>query len=149
MIIWYLIPVSVGLCIVMQGILNKQFSLAYGLATASLLNALVFAVVAFVAFVIAQRFPLILPDFVPPKLSHYEFRFWHLVPGLCGVVIVSLTPWCIRHLGAAQVFVLVVSAQIVFSALWDYWVHGMVFSPQKLLGLFLVTGGALLYSLAS
>lgn len=148
MVIWYLIPVSVGLCIVMQGILNKQFSLAYGLATASLLNAIIFAVVAFVLFVIAQRFPLDVPDFIPPKLSHYEFRFWHLVPGLCGFVIVTLTPWSIRHIGAAQVFVLIISAQILFSSLWDYTVHSVSFSPAKLLGLALVTGGATLYSLA-
>lgn len=143
-----LIPISVGLCIVMQGILNKQFSLAYGLATASLVNALIFAVVAFVLFTVAQRFPLAMPDFIPPKLSQYEFRFWHLVPGLCGFVIVTMTPWSIRHLGAAQVFILIISAQILFSSLWDHWVNGLPLSPLKALGLMFVAGGAAVYTLS-
>jgi transporter family-2 protein len=148
MIIWYIIPLSVGLCIVMQGILNKQFSMAFGLASASLLNALVFAVVAFVLFTVAQRFPMAVPDFIPPKLSQYEFRFWHLVPGLCGFLIVTLTPWSIRHIGAAPVFVLIVSAQILFSSIWDTMVNGVPFSLAKAIGLAFVTGGATLYTLS-
>lgn len=148
MITWYLIPISVGLCIVMQGILNKQFSLAYGLSTASLLNALVFAVIAFALFILAQKFPLAMPDFIPPKLSHYEFQFWHLVPGLCGFVIVTLTPWSIRHLGAAQVFILIISAQILFSSVWDHWVNGIPFSMAKVAGVLLVASGATLYTIS-
>jgi transporter family-2 protein len=144
---WYLLPLSVGICIVMQGVLNKQFSLSFGLSTASLLNALVFAVLAFVVFIVSQKFPLAFADFIPPKLSHYEFRFWHLVPGLCGFLIVTLTPWSIKHLGAAQVFILVIGSQILFSSLWDYLVNSITFSPLKLVGLALVAIGATLFSL--
>ena len=120
---------------------------AYGLATASLLNAFVFAVVAFALFVISQKFPLSVPEFLPPKLSHYEFKLWHLVPGLCGLAIVTLTPWSISHLGAAPVFVLIIAAQILLSAAWDHWLHGISFSPLRVLGLGLVLGGAALFSL--
>lgn len=148
MSIWYLVPMAVGFCIALQGILNKQFASAYGLATASLLNAFVFAVMAFGLFVVSQKFPLEFPEFLPPKLSHYEFSFWHLIPGLCGLAIVMLTPWSISHLGAAPVFVLVITAQLLLSAAWDHWVSGAIFSPLKLLGLGLVTLGAALFSLS-
>ncbi len=149
MITWYLLPLSVGICIVMQGVLNKQFSLSYGLATASLLNALVFAVLAFVVFIASQKIPLAFADFIPPKLSQYEFHFWHLIPGICGFLIVTLTPWSIKYLGAAQVFILVIGSQILFSSLWDYLVNSITFSPIKLLGLALVAIGATLFSLFS
>ncbi len=147
MTVWHFVSVSVGVCILMQGLLNKQFSIAYGLSTATFINALVFAFLAFLLFVVTQKFPLMFPEFLPPKLTHYEFRLWHLIPGVCGFAIVVLTPWGIHNLGAAPVFVLIVSAQILFSALWDYSFSSVSFSVMKIVGLFLVLAGALVFSL--
>lgn len=146
MTVWHFISVAVGICILMQGVLNKQFSIAYGLSTATFINAFVFAALAFLLFVVAKKFPLSFPEFLPPKLTHYEFRFWHLIPGACGFVIVMLTPWGIHHLGAAPVVVLIVSAQIVFSFIWDYSVGSVSFSIMKVIGLALVLAGALIFN---
>jgi transporter family-2 protein len=148
MVIWFLLSISIGVCIVIQGVLNKQFALAYGLATAALINAMVFAVLAFCLFLITQKWPLSFADFLPPKLSQYDWYFWHLVPGICGFLIVTLTPWAIRQLGAAQVYTLVISAQLVFSFVWDHWTAGFTFSTIRLLGLVLVAVGASLFTLA-
>lgn len=144
---WYLLPLTVGICIVMQGILNKQFSLTYGLSTASVLNAVVFLVLALVLFIVNQKLPTAFPDFFEPKLSQYEFQWWHLLPGVCGFFIVALTPWSIQHLGAAPVFILIICSQILFSSLWDYMVNAVVFSPMKIAGIILVSIGAALFNL--
>lgn len=147
MTIWHFISISVGFCILIQGVLNRQFSVSYGLSTATFVNALVFALLAFILFVVAQKVPLSFPEFLPPKITHYEFRLWHLIPGMCGFAIVMLTPWSIHHLGAASVFVLIVSAQILFSVLWDYTFGSISFSIMKIVGLILVLAGAIIFNL--
>lgn len=130
----------------MQGLLNRQFSLTYGLATASFVNAIVFALFALLLFAVAKFFPHSFQEFIPPKGS-YQLNFWHLIPGLCGFAIVVLTPWCIHYLGAAQVFILIVSSQILFSVLWDMGFNGINFSMMKFIGIGLVLVGAFLFSL--
>lgn len=143
---WHFFSILVGLCILMQGVLNRQFSLTYGLAMATFVNALVFAVLGFGLFVVAQKFPLSFPEFLPPKLSHFEFKAWHIIPGICGFMIVVLTPWGIHHLGAAQVFILIVSSQIFFGFLWDYFVNSIQFSVVKIFGLVLVILGSIVFN---
>ena len=144
----YLIPISVGFFIVIQGVLIKQFSGDFGLSTATFINAMIFALLAFVLFILTQKYPLLFPDFFPPKLSLYQFQLWHLIPGIAGFAIVTLVPVSLKHLATAHVFVLIIAAQILFSALWDYWANTLAFSPAKVMGLILVTGGAALFTLS-
>ncbi len=143
---WHFFSILVGLFILLQSVLNKQFSLSYGLSMATFVNALVFAALGFGMFVVAQKLPLSFPEFLPPRLSHYEFKLWHLLPGICGFGIVVLTPWSIHHLGAAPVFIFIVSSQILFGFLWDYFMNGVQFSTIKILGLVLVVLGSIVFN---
>lgn len=142
---WHFFSILVGLFILLQSVLNKQFSAVYGLSFAVFVNALVFAVLSFLVFILAQKNPLSFPEFLPPRLSHFEFKMWHLIPGICGFGIVLLTPWSIQHLGAAPVFILIISSQLILGSLWDYFVNNVYLSPIKLLGLLFVMIGSYLF----
>lgn len=142
---WSLVPIIVGVCIVMQGVLNRIFSEPFGLGLAIFVNAIVFAILSFGAFWMALKFPGSVPDFAIPRLDNYEFRLWHLIPGACGFLIVALTPWAIQQMGAAPVFILIVTTQILLSSQWDQWIEGQALSPQNWAGLALVAVGAFLF----
>lgn len=142
---WYLIPLIVGVCITGQSLMNKELSLPYGLATATLLTSLVFGFVCSGLFLWTLKNPTSLPDFFFPKIENYRFQWWHLLPGLAGFFIVLLTPLAIHHLGAAPVSIGIVFTQILFSFIWDISQGGTPISPWRWLGLGLVLAGGFLY----
>jgi uncharacterized membrane protein YdcZ (DUF606 family) len=114
---------------------------------AVLWNALILLTLAIGLFTYAWLQPSAVPESLQPKLATYQFFLWHLAPGIAGAVIVFCTPVSIRTLGAAQTYILIITAQILFSSLWDHWSQTAQFSPTRILGLLLVVIGSGLFTL--
>ncbi len=127
---------------VLQGTLNRLVAVRTGLAGALAMNTLVFTLLT-VAFVVVVR---LRPDWFPEYFRWTEHgpQAWHVLPGLCGALLVVGLPWVIAEIGAVPVFVAIIAAQVVGSAAWDTVVEGSPPGPVRILGLILATIGVLL-----
>jgi transporter family-2 protein len=135
----------VGLVSVLQGGLNRRVMAHWGLTHAVLLNNLVLLGVSIALVMAARSFPgRFPPEFAPRALA--GGAWWYALPGLCGMVIVIGIPWAIAHLGAAQVFVAIVAAQLAGSLCWDVGIEGRALSVARIAGVVLALAGAWLAS---
>ncbi|MCB9777722.1 MAG: DMT family transporter [Alphaproteobacteria bacterium] len=143
--IW-VVPLVVGTLAVIQGGLNRMLAERYGLVPVVGLNAVVFGLaIAVLGGVVVAR-----PDWFPaswaPTGARWQPKLWHVVPGLCGFALVAGIPWAIGHLGAVRVFVGIVVAQVVASALWDGLVEGTPPTPLRIAGAVVAILGVVLAS---
>jgi transporter family-2 protein len=123
----------VGFLTVLQATFNRQIARAWGLAPAAVLNTAVAVVLslAFLAFCVWRG--------SDTGLSRVSFdirlmRAWWLLPGCFGIAIVIGLPWAVSKVGALPVFVALVAAQVVTSALWDRLVDEAPLSPARIAG---------------
>ena len=125
-----------GVVVVLQAGLNKKISALWGISGAVLLNALVFLAIATVAYF-----------FVPNMKGNIElksFNWWYLVPGTLGCILVFGGPMAIMRWGAVHTFILIISAQLLASLVWDSQVEGMPVSTMRIAGIALAWIGAVL-----
>ncbi len=137
-------PALLGLVVVLQAGLNKKIAAQWGLTTAVLLNAVVFAVLAVLFYSLA----LWKSDLFSPSLkSAFDpktFSWWYLVPGALGCILVFGGPWAISRWGAVHTFILIISAQLLASLLWDMYVESIPVSTLRIAGIVLAWLGAIL-----
>lgn len=133
-----LLPAAIGAFAVFQGVLNKRVTESWGLAGAVFLNATVFLVGSAAYFLWSER-------------SQYSFastfKPWFLVPGFCGLVLVTGIPYSISKWGALQTFIVIIASQVVVSAFWDYWGEGIGFTTYRWVGAAVALVGAWLTTL--
>jgi len=135
--LFWLLPFAVGICSVMQGVLNRRMAGDWGIGWAILLNSLVVIVLAvgLVAF-----------NIYPGRMSFGEMvsslKWWHFLPGFFGMAIIVFIPLSISKLGALNSFLILISSQILVSGLWDKLVEGMTLSWTRMLGASLALLGA-------
>lgn len=130
------LPALLGVVVVLQAGLNKKISAVWGISGAVLLNALVFLVIATVAYF-----------FVPNMKGNIElknFNWWYLVPGTLGCILVFGGPMAIMRWGAVHTFILIISAQLLASLVWDSQIEGMPVSTMRIAGIALAWIGAVL-----
>lgn len=130
------LPALLGVVVVLQAGLNKKISAVWGISGAVLLNALVFLVIAIVAYF-----------FVPNMKGNIElknFNWWYLVPGTLGCILVFGGPMAIMRWGAVHTFILIISAQLLASLVWDSQIEGMPVSTMRIAGIALAWIGAVL-----
>lgn len=130
------LPALLGVVVVLQAGLNKKISAVWGISGAVLLNALVFLVIAAVAYF-----------FVPNLKGNIElknFNWWYLVPGALGCILVFGGPMAIMRWGAVHTFILIISAQLLASLVWDSQIEGMPVSTMRIAGIALAWIGAVL-----
>lgn len=144
-----LFPALLGMLVILQAGINRKIASEWGLPVAVLMNSLILTAVAIGFFVFCR----LRGDYLPVEFSaHFEsnrFLPWFILPGLIGFILVFGGPWAIARWGAAYTFVLMISAQIGTSALWDYFAENQTPSKLKLLGMIITWIGALLVSKAS
>ena len=123
-----LVPLLCGLAVVAQAGLNRRFAGQWGLLSAVLMNMVVATVATFAVYMVARSVPGFWPEAAAPAGGQGRFfdglTVWHLLPGLCGVVIVVGMPWAISRLGAVQSALLLMGAQLLTSLVWDAMVEG-------------------------
>lgn len=130
------LPAILGVVVVLQAGLNKKISASWGISGAVLLNALVFFVIAAVTYF-----------FVPNMKGNIElksFNWWFLVPGALGCILVFGGPMAIMRWGAVHTFILIISAQLLASLIWDSQIEGMPVSTMRIAGIALAWIGAVL-----
>lgn len=129
-----LVPLLCGLAVVAQGGLNKRFAGQWGLLSAVLMNMVVATVATFAVFAVARSVPALWPEAASNGARFPGFTVWHLLPGLCGVVIVVGMPWAIGRVGAVQSVLLLIAAQLATSLVWDAMVEGRPATVARVVG---------------
>ncbi|MBI4403226.1 MAG: DMT family transporter [Deltaproteobacteria bacterium] len=144
---WILmIPLFLGICIVLQGALNREIARNWGLAGAVFLNNLVFLMLGLVLFLTVRKVPNIFPDVFRDRGAFGMVYWWYLLPGILGFAIVTGAPWAMSRIGAFHFVVLVIAAQMVAGLAWDATVNGLPLTTVRTLGAMLGIAGAVLVS---
>lgn len=140
-----LVPLLCGLAVVAQAGLNRRFAGQWGLLSAVLMNMVVATVATFAVYLVARSVPGLWPEAAAPggvgRLFD-GFTFWHLLPGLCGVLIVVGMPAAISRLGAVQSALLLMAAQLLTSLVWDAMVEGRPATLARVVGSAVAFAGA-------
>ena len=121
----WLLTFLVGLSSVIQAGLNRQMSDPWGLPAAVLLNAVMFLIASLIYFYLAQQEVVSLPHYLAHRPNISEISWWYLLPGLLGFLFVLGLPVCIAKIGALQVFVGLVLAQMIGGLFWDKYIEGI------------------------
>jgi len=129
----FLIPFIVGFCAVIQAGLNRKIAASWGLSWTIVLNTSILLAVGFLCLSMGLW---------SGKAASSTFRLWYLIPGLAGFAIVAGLPLSVGKIGALSTFLILISAQIIFSALWDKGFEGIALSWTRALGATLVLVGA-------
>ncbi|MFP2925241.1 DMT family transporter [Pyxidicoccus sp. 3LG] len=130
-----LVPLLCGLAVVAQAGLNRRFAGQWGLLGAVLMNMVVATTATFAVYAVARAVPGLWPQAAAGQGRFFEgFTPWHLLPGLCGVLIVVGMPAAISRLGAVQSALLLMAAQLVTSLVWDAMVEGRPATLARVLG---------------
>ena len=142
---YIILPLVIGLAGVTQGILNRQVSASWGLAWAVGLNAVLFIIYSAVLLALLQFAPQVLPEYLRVSaFSAEKFKWWFILPGLCGFLLVLGIPWSIQMMGPSKTFILFIVAQIVFSLLAEKFFFGSEIPFLKIAGALLAMAGAAL-----
>lgn len=141
--LYLVIPIVAGICIVLQGGLNRLSAGQFGLLSAVLVNALVFVVFSLGLWVGARNGWLPVPESLGAN-SIRDLRWWQYLPGLFGFLIVLLIPLSIGHLGAGLTFSLVIATQLVASFAWDSYRHQLWPPLAAWVGLGLILAGSII-----
>ncbi len=137
-------PALLGIVVVLQAGLNKKIAANWGLTTAVLLNAIVFAVLAVVLYSLNVWKSDLFPENMKAVFNYKTFSWWYLVPGVLGCVLVFGGPWAVSRWGAVQTFILIISAQLVASLLWDIYIESIPVSTLRAAGIVLAWAGAII-----
>jgi transporter family-2 protein len=138
-----LVPLLCGLAVVAQAGLNRRFAGQWGLLSAVLMNMVVATVATFGVYAVARSVPGLMSDTAgPPGRLLDGFTPWHLLPGLCGVLIVLGMPAAIGRLGAVQSVLLLMAAQLLTSLVWDALVEGRPATLARVVGSAVAFAGA-------
>ncbi len=131
-----------GLAVVAQAGLNRRFAGQWGLMSAVLVNMVVATAATFAVYLAVRAMPGLWPEAAEGQGRLGGFTPWHLLPGLCGVVIVLGMPLAMSRLGAVQSVLLLMAAQLITSLLWDALVEGRPATLPRVLGSGVAFAGA-------
>ncbi len=139
-IIFYLLPVLIGVAMTIQSGINAQLQshLNQPLLTAflSFLGGLI--LLGVILLVVRKPLPLV-ADF-------REIKWYYYTGGLLGAFVVYAVIISVHKIGAANMFVVIVAGQLITAVIMDHFsMLGLKENPvtlQKLLGILLVIAGA-------
>lgn len=142
------IPIAIGLAVVVQGILNRQIGLNWGLSAAVLLNAVVFLFLCAGLYLWTRWTSEPLPSYLKfPEGPSSPPAYWYLIPGLCGFFIVVGVPISLFQVGPTKTFIILIVSQIVFSLVMEKFISGDTPGFLKIAGGILAVIGAALVAL--
>ena len=144
---FFLLPILAGIAVVAQAGVNRQVAGQWGLATMVVVNSVVVLVLALVFFAAVKLRPEAFPEFLRVPVDPGHVAAWRIfLPGLMGITIVMGLPWAFSRLGALEVILTVLVAQVVASMLWDRWVDRIPVEPLRVIGALIALGGTMLAS---
>ena len=137
-------PALLGIVVVLQAGLNKKIAANWGLTTAVLLNAIVFAVLAIVLYSLNIWKSDLFPENMKAVFNYKTFSWWYLIPGVLGCILVFGGPWAVSRWGAVHTFILIISAQLLASLLWDIYIESVPVTTLRAVGIVLAWVGAII-----
>lgn len=143
-----LFSILAGVLGVTQAGLNKIIGESWGLSGSLFLNGVIYMLCNALLFLTVYYLPRYFSGEYLVQGQLAQFRLWWIVPGICGFLLVMGLVYSVLKIGAAQTFVLCVSAQIVFGIIWDLTVENRPVGMARLAGAALVLAGAALASLS-
>lgn len=144
-----LFTLTLGVLAVLQGAINRIVAREWGLTSAIILNGLVIMGVSLMFYACVKFQPRLFPDFFRDKTELSRLSWYFFLPGLCGFVIVAGIPYAIDKIGALNVFIVIVCAQMAASLAWDNMIDGIPVSWPRLAGAVLAATGALVARIKS
>ncbi len=142
--LYWLMSFFLGAVAVLQGGLNRQITKDWGLATAIFLNSALLLLITFCFALVCHFYPQFFPDSFPPKFGSSSWRWWFVLPALCGFTLIAGIPFAIPKLGAAGVFLCIMLGQVTFSMIWDLKVEQIPLEPKRLIGISLAALGLII-----
>lgn len=140
----YFIVICIGLGLTLQAGLNRNIAADYGFPISAMMNNLVIFSVSLI-FVLGLIYfyngssPVL--KFQIPGFA--QLKWWWFIPGLCGFAAVFGSPYMISQIGAAKVFICLISGQLLGALLWDLLVEKIQIPFMRALGIVLSFIGAL------
>ena len=128
-----LIPFFIGAFSVAQAGLNRRIAGEWGLSWAVLFNTLVLLLIVLACLGLG---------YWAGKFSFSSIKWWYLIPGIAGFIIVAGLPLSVARVGAMSTFMFLIAGQMIFSALWDKGFEGIPVSLPRVVGAVLVMAGA-------
>ena len=142
------IPFILGVVGILQGAFYRKISDTLGLTHAVLIgNSFAMLLTIPIVFLIFKN-PEWVPEFFHFKSPLPPFRWWYLIPGFFGILIVFGLPLAIAKVGAVKSTVMIIVAQILTSVLWDIFVEKIPLQTSKTIGMVLALASALLMMLS-
>jgi bacterial/archaeal transporter family-2 protein len=132
----YIIPLAVGAAGIIQGGLNKNMSQNMGLTMALFIGNTLVVIYSIFLYFLAAKSPESVGELFKLKASTTGFKWWYIIPSICGFLIISGIPFGISKIGAVKVTVLIIAGQMITSLLWDIFVEKIPFNSSKTLGVF-------------
>ena len=140
-----LLPVVIGAAVVVQAGMNRQIANLWGLGGAVLLNSVVVLLLSVAVFAVIRIKPDLFPQFLHWPEQPEGFAWWRgFLPGLLGITIVLGLPWAFARLGALEVILTVMVAQVIASLVWDARIESIPAHPLRIAGALVALAGATL-----
>lgn len=139
-----LLPIFIGSLGIIQAALNRSMSTNMGLVWACIIGNIITLLVCFVFYFAVKYSPAHFPEFM--QIRTFEFKLWHILPGVFGFIFLAGLPYSIDKIGAVKSTVGLIAAQMVTSVLWDYFVENLNISITKSFGIFFALLSVILIS---
>lgn len=139
-----------GACGVLQAGMNRIIAGHLGFTASVFLNGCVFLLLGVLFLFVVSWKPNLVSQSFHLQWAFGEFKWWWVLPGIFGFVLVLGLAFSVSRIGAAQTFVISIAAQIVFSIVWDTLSKsGGQITWLRIVGACLAVAGAFLSSLKS
>jgi transporter family-2 protein len=129
-----LIPFFLGAISVLQATINRQVAKEFGLSQAVFFNTLILLAVSVIALFTVKTWDLPALQMQTGEGRFSNLSWWHLLPGVFGFCLVAGIPLAIQRIGALQVFVGLIAAQMIVSLLWDRFIDGVEINLYRVIG---------------
>ncbi len=141
-IIFYLLPVLVGVAMTIQSGVNAQLRVQINNPLLATFLSFLGGFLLLCILVFFNRQPL------PALRDFTEISWYKYIGGFLGAFVVYAVIISVHRIGAADMFILIVAGQLITAVIMDhYGLLGLKMNPitmQKLLGVLLVVAGAYL-----
>ncbi len=140
---WFLAPIIVGICVVIQSGINDKIQSTHNIFYALIYGNIIFIFLSILAFNL----------FGGEKNVNFQFwskehlqslSWWFLIPGMMGITIVTGSTIGFEKMGASATITLIVSSQLITGIVWDYFIKSKPITLENIIGTIILMLGVLI-----